>query len=77
MKKMNQRQMVLKYLQNHGTIDPMRALNEFGCFSLSQRISELKKQGHPIIAERISKQGLFGKVNYAEYHLIGKGGANG
>ena len=39
---------ILKYLQKGKSITPMEALEKFGCFRLSARIWELKKEGHDI-----------------------------
>lgn len=48
-----QRQMVLRYLHEHFGITARQAIEELGIMSLSSRISELKKQGHPIKSEFI------------------------
>ena len=42
------------------------ALNEYGCFRLASRISELKAEGHNITTRMVSNRE--GK-NYAEYKL--------
>jgi len=64
----------LEYMRKKGGITPIDALSEFGCFSLAQRIYDLKKHGHSIVTERITKQGMFGMVNFAKYHLDNKEG---
>ncbi len=38
---------ILDYLMTGDTLDPIKALNLFGCFALSQRITDLKKRRHP------------------------------
>ena len=45
---MNQRNQILIYLQEYGSITPMDALKAFGCFRLGARIFELRKGGHDI-----------------------------
>lgn len=40
--------LILAYLMTGATLEPMTALNLWGCWSLSQRISELKQDGYPI-----------------------------
>ena len=70
-KPMTQCEMVLQFMKEKGCINPIDALRELGCFSLAARIYDLRKLGHSIIAERISKQGRYSKVNFAEYHLEG------
>ncbi len=39
---------ILAYLKTGATLEPMTALNLWGCWSLSQRITELKQDGLPI-----------------------------
>lgn len=68
---------VLKLLQERGKINPLEALREIGCFRLSARIHQLRKEGYSIVTKRISTMGRFGKVNFAEYHLDNTGDANG
>lgn len=72
MKQITQDKEVLKLLQERGKINPLEALQEIGCFRLSARILQLRKQGYQIITKRITKQGKFRLVNFAEYHLISK-----
>lgn len=40
--------LILAYLKTGATLEPMTALQLWGCWSLSQRISELKQDGLPI-----------------------------
>lgn len=44
---------ILRHLKAGGTLTPLDALNLFQCFSLSQRIGELKRGGWPIHAEMV------------------------
>lgn len=39
---------ILAYLKTGATLEAMTALQLWGCWSLSQRISELKQDGYPI-----------------------------
>lgn len=39
---------ILAHLKTGATLEPMTALNLWGCWSLSQRITELKQDGYPI-----------------------------
>jgi len=45
---MTQTQEVLIYLERHGSITPLDALREIGCFRLAARIHDLESQGHYI-----------------------------
>jgi len=69
MNKSTQYTAVLKWLQERGSIDPMQALSQLGCYRLSAVIHRLRKAGYAILTKRITKQGRFGKINFARYHL--------
>jgi Helix-turn-helix domain len=58
---------ILAHLQAGGTLTPMDALNLFGCFSLSQRVTELRQKGHRIITTMV--QDAVTNKRYASYHL--------
>lgn len=42
---MTQKQRILKYLNDFGTITPMQAFHDLGITKLATRISEMKKDG--------------------------------
>lgn len=44
--------MVLTWLKSGRELTPLDALNTFGCFRLSARIYDLRKDGWPIECER-------------------------
>lgn len=46
-----QEQMILRALQSGRKIDPMTALNDFGCFRLGGRIYDLRQKGYDIKTE--------------------------
>tara|TARA_Y100000814_G_C12355286_1_gene407971 strand:- start:190 stop:474 length:285 start_codon:yes stop_codon:yes gene_type:complete len=48
---MTQAQKILNHLQNGNSITAIDALNNFGCFRLAARISDLKKDGWDIKSE--------------------------
>jgi len=75
-KPLTQCDMVLKFMQEKGRINPMSALSELGCFSLAARIYDLRKLGYQIIATRINKQGRYSMVNFSEYRLNTDGGVH-
>lgn len=45
---------ILKLLITGNKLDDMKALELFGCWSLSQRISEMRADGYPIQSELIT-----------------------
>jgi hypothetical protein len=65
MKAKSQAQRILEYLQLGNGITPLEALNLFGCFRLSARIADIKKQGYPVVTEVVSVN----SKRVARYHL--------
>ena len=63
-----QNDMILAHLKEHGKIDPMQALKQYGSFRLSARIYDLRQDGHNI--QKFSKR-LKNKKVVAEYKLLG------
>ena len=62
---MTQNEMILNHLRCGLPLTPIDALNRFGCFRLASRISDLRKEGHNIRVEMISRNGK----TFAEYRL--------
>jgi hypothetical protein len=61
----SQSQKILSYLQSGKSITPITALNKFGCFRLAARISDLRKEGHTIHTDSITKN----KKTFASYKM--------
>ncbi len=61
-----QAEAILAILQSRGSISPMQALDEVGCFRLAARIEELRKAGHDI---RTATEYRDGK-HWARYILV-------
>ena len=57
---------ILNYLKTGNSLNPLEALNKFGCFRLAARIGDLRKEGHDIQTEMYSEEN--GK-KYAVYSL--------
>ena len=49
--KATQSERVLDYIEQFGSITQLEALKDLGVMRLASRISDLKKQGYPIISE--------------------------
>ena len=62
---MTQNQQILNYLKTGKSLSPIDALNKFGCFRLSGRIYDLKKEGHNIETNYVTDKKT--KKTYAEY----------
>ena len=45
---MSDKERILEYMRENGSITRAEAWNAFGCANVTARISELKKLGHPI-----------------------------
>ena len=66
----NKTKEVLKYLQTHGSITSMEAINLFGATRLSAIIFNLRKKGHNITSvDKTTKDRYGHTVPYAEYRL--------
>lgn len=67
--------MILRYLEEEGSITPVDAIREFGCLRLGARIWDLKNQrGVRIRTVSERKKNRYGKtVRYARYELIREG----
>lgn len=62
---MNQTEMILDYIQKNGSITPLEALTEIGCFRLGARIWELRAMGIPVEMEMVEQNGK----RYAKYYM--------
>ena len=67
---MTQKEMVLKHLKEFGSITPLEALKEYGCYRLAAVIFNLKKDGNIILSKKQESTNRFGsKVMFAKYSL--------
>lgn len=65
-----QRQRILEYLKEHGSITQREASDKLGADRLSARICELQKMGHPIKTDLIAVKDRFGDTGrIARYTL--------
>jgi len=51
--KLSQCDLIRKHLESHYSVTPLEALESFGCFRLSARINDLKKEGMSIKTEMV------------------------
>ena len=54
--RVTQKKLILEHLKRYGSIEPMTALREYGCYRLSGRISELRSEGVNIRTEYIMQR---------------------
>ncbi len=62
---MTQTQQILKHLKSKGSITPVVALSQYGCFRLAARIHDLRAEGHNIQTQDVKRNGK----HYAMYYL--------
>lgn len=69
-KRLTQRDMILKYIQDNGSITAYEAVKEIGCLQLAARLCELKKLGYRFDKTRIHTKNRYGyPSHYDEYRL--------
>ena len=65
---MNQREMIIDYIENFGSITSYEAYIDLGITQLATRIKELKEQGYTFKTEWITKKNRYGKnVSFKKY----------
>ena len=70
MSKATQAEMVLEYIEKFGSITPLEAIRDLGCYRLASRVSDLRKKGYPIATNMEAVPNRFGKKsNVARYSL--------
>lgn len=67
----SRKMLILKYMQNYGSITPKEAEKYIGCMRLAARISDLKRMGYAIGTRRKAVEGRDKTVAIiAEYYII-------
>jgi hypothetical protein len=66
---MTQNKEILAHLKEHKSINPLQALELYGCFRLGARIYDLKQDGH-VISTIMTKNKEKNK-SFAQYHYLG------
>lgn len=62
-----QTEMIFDHLKRHGSITPMQALRDYGCFRLASRVLELREAGHQIETVIRTEHIRSEPVRFAEY----------
>lgn len=76
MSKATQAQRVLDYMDEHGSITQLQALQEIAVMRLASRISDLKKQGYPIKSDVVAVKNRFGESCYIKRYSLWEADAN-
>ena len=67
---MTQCEIILKHLQEEGSITAAEAMSDYGIMRLASRISDLKQDGVKIRRRMVKAKTRFGEpMAYAEYRL--------
>jgi len=75
--KLNQKEKVIRHLNNYGSITPLDALKDYSIMRLAAVVFNLKEDGYDIQSEMVSGINKFGEiVNYGKYTLNGRGNSN-
>lgn len=70
MAKVTQRDRVLQYIKNFGSITRLQAANDLGCFELASRIGELEDMGYKFERTTMKSKNRYGdKVHFTKYTL--------
>lgn len=65
---MTQRDAILQYITEFGSITPMQAFSDLGITKLATRISEMRKDGMAFKIETVNVKNRYGKtVSFAKY----------
>ncbi len=68
--KKTQREMVVDYIAEFGSITPLEAIRDLGCYRLASRVSELRKMGYPVITEPETVLNRYGRTSrIARYRM--------
>ena len=69
-RKPTQAERVLDYITTFGSITQFEALQDLGVMRLASRVSDLKKQGYPIISTMETVKNRYGEKCYVKRYSI-------
>ena len=74
---MTQCERIIRHLNDHGSINPAEAMEQYGIYRLSARIADLKAQGYNITSKIEKGKNRYDEaVHYAVYRLEDNNGFN-
>ena len=69
-----QKDLILRFMQENGSITQIEAAQEIGCWRLGARIFDLKRDGHNIKKDTVLRKNRYGKpISFARYRLVSEG----
>ena len=69
-----QNERILSYIEEHGSITQLEAINDLGVMRLASRISDLKRKGYNIISENVTVKNRFDEKCRVKRYSIGGAG---
>ena len=67
---MKQKDLILKYMKDFGSITDREAVIDLGIGRLASRICDLRQDGYDIISEKAKERNRYGKiVHFARYRM--------
>lgn len=73
--KVTQKELIIKYLKDFGSISSWEAYAELGITQLGARIFELKEKGYIFKKERVKKLNRYGKEIFFDKYSLAEVGA--
>lgn len=68
--KPTQNQRILDYIEEFGGITQFEALSELGVMRLASRVSDLKRQGFPIVSKVVPVKNRYGEVCHIKSYSL-------
>jgi hypothetical protein len=67
---LNQKEMIIQYIKDFGSITPAEAFLDLGIYNFSARLSELKDEGYAFVMKREKGKNRYGRpVSWGRYRL--------
>lgn len=67
---MTQNEKIMRHLRDCGSITALEAMSEYGIMRLASRVSDLRREGAPIVRTMERGKNRYGEVtHYAKYKL--------
>lgn len=70
MSKVKQINRVLEYMNKYGSITQIEALNVLGVMRLASRVSDIKKQGYPVVSSMTAVKNRFGETCHVKRYSL-------
>ena len=68
---MTQTEKVLRHMRDFGSITALEAISEYGILRLASRISDLKRQGYPIVGKVEAVKNRYEETCYIKRYSLG------